>query len=149
MAENVNQIIDRIRSLHQRIAERFESVASSTDRERLRLVSDYIGRHERHMAEALERYQNNAERAVVDTWFKNTPGQPLQECLAKVKLDTSDSQQLLRSVLEMDRCLVASFRSIADSTPIIEVREFFQQLVAMEEREEHRLIRDAIEMDDL
>lgn len=149
MAENVNQIIDRIRALHHQIAARFEGIASTTDKERLRLVSDYIGRHERNLAEALAKYQDSAARAVVNTWFKTTPGHPLIECLEKVQLDASDTPQLIRSVLEMDRCLVSSFRSIADGTPIVEVRDFFQQLVEMEERQEHKLIRDAIEMEDL
>ncbi len=149
MAESVNQIIDRIRALHQDLAARFEGIASGADKERLRMVSDYIGRHERHMAEALSAYQDSASRAVLDTWFKNTPGRPIHECLDRVRLDAADSTALIRSVLAMDRCLVASFNSIAESAPVEEVRDFFQQLVGMEEREEHKLIRDAIEMEDL
>lgn len=149
MAENVNQIIDRIRALHQRIAARFEQVDTAADQERLRMVLAYIGRHERLLGNALAKYQNSASRAVLDTWFKTTPGRPLQECLDRVQIDAKDPDTVLQSVLAMDRCLVDTFRRIADSAVAEEVRDFFQQLVAMEEREEHRLIRDAVEMEDL
>ncbi|HMP75404.1 MAG TPA: 2-hydroxyacyl-CoA dehydratase [Kiritimatiellia bacterium] len=149
MAENVNQIIDRIRALHDKLAVRFERVETAANQGRLRMVLDYIARHERHLNEALAAYQGSASRAVLDTWFKNTPGRPLEECLEKARLDQADTSAVLRSVLEMDRCLVDSFRKIAESAVAEEVREFFQQLVGMEEREEHRLIRDAIEMEDL
>ncbi len=149
MAENVTHIIDRIRALHQQLADRFERAGAELPRERARLVLDYIGRHERHLAEALEKYQATASRAVLDTWFKNTPGRPVEECLDQVRLDAKDPASILRSVLAMDRCLVDSFRRIAESAAAQEVKEFFQQLVAMEEREEHRLVRDAIEMEDL
>lgn len=149
MAENVMHIIDRIRTLHQQLAERFERAGAEGSQERARLVLQYIGRHERNMAEALAKYQATASRAVLDTWFKNTPGRPVEECLDQVRLDARDHDSVLRSVLAMDRCLVDSFRRIAESANAQEVREFFQELVAMEEREEHRLVRDAIEMEDL
>lgn len=149
MAESVRQIIDRIRSLHQQVAARFEGVGTTAEQERLRLVLDYVARHERHLAEALEKYQDRASCAVLDTWFKTAPGRPLQACLDRVNVDTRDVGAVLRSVLEMDRCLVDTFRSIAESAVSIEVRDFFQQLIAMEERGEHQLIRDAIEMEDL
>lgn len=149
MAENVNQIIGRIRALHQQLAARFERVETTAAQGRLRMVLDYIARHERHLNQALAAYQGSASRAVLDTWFKNTPGDPIEKCLEKVEVDAADTNTVLRSVLAMDRCLVDSFRRIAESAVADEVREFFQQLVDMEEREEHRLIRDAIEMEDL
>lgn len=149
MAESVNQIIDRIRALHLQLADRFERMGAAADRERLRLVLKYMGRHERNMEDALAQYQDAASRAVLDTWFKTTPGHPLRECLELVRLDAADTSAVLKSVLEMDRCLVDAFRRIAESAVAAEVKSFFQQLVAMEECEEHRLVRDAIEMEDL
>ena len=149
MAESVNQIIDRIRSLHLQLGERFERMGAAAEQERLRLVLKYIGRHERNMESALAKYQDSASRAVLDTWFKATPGQPIRECLDLVRLDATDTSAVLKSVLAMDRCLVDAFRRIAESAVAAEVKAFFQQLVSMEEREEHRLVRDAIEMEDL
>ncbi len=149
MAENVMHIIDRIRAVRGQLAARFERAGAEAADERARMVLDYIGRHERHMAEALERYEADAPRAVLDTWFKNTPGRPVEECLALARPDAEDMDEALRSALAMDNCLVESFRRISESAVADEVREFFRRLVEMENREEHRLIRDAIEMNDL
>lgn len=149
MAENVEHIVERIRAVHRQLAECFERAGHSADSERARLILTYIGRHERHLAEALEQTRSEASRSVLNTWFKNTPGRPVEHCLDLVKFDERDLSAVLKSVLEMDRCLVESFRRIAESAVAEEVKQFFQLLIEMEEREEHRLIRDAIEVDDL
>lgn len=149
MAESVQHIVDRIRTIHQQLAERVEKLSGQPLRERALLILDYVGRHERNLAEALRQYESTASRAVLDSWFKNTPGRPLEECLDYVRLDAAEPADLLRSVLEMDRCLVESFRRIAESAASQAVRDFFQKLIELEENSEKQLIRDTIELDDL
>jgi rubrerythrin len=149
MAESVQHIIDRIRAIREQLAARFASAAAGTARERARMVLDYIGRHERHMGEALARYETSASRAVLDTWFKNTPGRPVEECVSLLRIDAEDLDEVVRSVLAMDACLVETYRRIGESAVAEDVRDFFRHLIEMEQREEHRLIRDAIEVNDL
>lgn len=149
MADSVNQIIDRVRMLHRDLAERVEDVQTAEDQERLRLVLDYIARRERYLDSALASFQNDAPHTVLNAGFKVIPGRPIKECLDLVKLDVKDPDSILRSVLEMDNCLNDILRATAKTAGTPEARELFGQLVEMAEREQRRLVRDTIEMEDL
>ncbi len=149
MAENMNHIIERIRALHRQLAERFEQAETQPDQARMRLVLDYVARYENGLDEALAAYQSSAPRAMLDTVFKSMPGKPLEDCLEKVKIDADDPDTVLQSVIAMNRCLIERLRQMLDGVVARDAREFFNLLIQIEEREGRRLVRDAVEMEDL
>ncbi|MCO5043716.1 MAG: hypothetical protein M9963_12390 [Kiritimatiellae bacterium] len=149
MAENLNHIMDRIRAVHRQLAERFERVETTPEQSRLRLVLDYVARYENGLDEALEEYQARAPRAMLDAVFKSMPGRPLEDCLEEVKIDPNDPDSVLHSVVAMNRCLIETLRKMSSGVLAHDAREFFDLLIQIEEREERRLVRDAVEMDDL
>lgn len=150
MAETVREIIDRIRRIHHQLSWFCETVGDATEKERMRMLLRYISRHEQNLDGALAKYQDGASRAVLNTWFKTTPGPPLGSCVEQVNITADlDADEVIRVVLACDKCLVESFRRFAESAVADEVRDFFQQLIGMEERAEHRLLRDALELEDV
>lgn len=150
MAETVRDIINRIRGLHSQLSWFYQTMGDAAEKDRVRLLLQYISRHERNLESALAKYQESASRAVLNTWFKNTPDNPLQTCLGNIAITADMStDEVIRVVLSLDRCLVDTFRRIAESAVAEEVKALFQDLVGMEEREEHKLMRDALELEDV
>ncbi len=149
MSENASQVISRIRALHQDVIARLSEVRERVGPGRQQLVMDYIARHEEQMDDALGQYESSASAGLLASGFKSAPGKPLEDCINLLKFDGSDSDTLLDSVLSMNRCLCETLRFMAERGGNAEVREFFLQLVGMLERENQRLVRDAIEMEDL
>lgn len=149
MADTVNSMIERIRKLHQDLAERFRLAAATAETERLKLVLSYIEKREREVDEALEQYQGSASRAVLGTAFKTVQGAPFRECVALAKTDADDPDDVLNSVIQMDKCLSAKLRLVSEDAVNEDVRNFFLELAAMIDREKKRTVRDAIEMEDL
>jgi hypothetical protein len=96
------------------------------------------------------KYQQGASRAVLNTWFKNAPENPLRTCLSNVAIVADmDTDEVIRIVLAMDRCLVDAFQRIADSAVSEDVKALFQDLITLEQEEEHKLMRDALELEDV
>jgi rubrerythrin len=150
MAETVKDIIERIRSLHNQLGWFYQTMGDAAEKERVRMLLQYLSRHERNLEQALGKYEEAASRAVLGTWFKNTPENPLQRQLDSISI-TADmtSDEVVRIVLALDRCLVDTFKRIADSAVAEDVKQLFHDLVAMEESEEHKLMRDALELEDV
>ena len=150
MAETVRDIIDRIRALHNQLSWFYETLGDAVQKERVRMLLRYIGRHERNMELALAKYQQGASRAVLNTWFKNAPENPLRTCLSNVAIVADmETDEVIRIVLAMDRCLVDAFQRIADSAVSEDVKALFQDLITLEQEEEHKLMRDALELEDV
>lgn len=150
MAETVKDIIDRICGIHSQLSWFYQTMGDAAAKERVRLLLQYISRHERNLESSLAKYQEGASRAVLNTWFKNTPDNPLRTCLGNVTITADMStDEVIRIVLAMDRCLVDNFRRIADGAVAEEVKSLFQDLISLEEREEHKLMRDALELEDV
>ena len=77
-------------------------------------------------------------------------GDPVAEFMDPVRITPDMSTEaVVRTVLEADQKLVDQFRRLAESGPSEDVRELFQKLIAIEEREEHLLVRDAAELEDV
>jgi hypothetical protein len=149
-SETVSDIILRIRGLHRQLGAYYMAVSETSTRERVKLLLNHIGRHERNLEQALLQYQQQASRAVLESWYKTALGNPLDPCLERAVI-TPDSKlaDVVRTVLAADQCLVSQFRHLAESAPSEEVRTLFQKLVTIEEREEHQFVRDAFELEDI
>ncbi len=149
-SKTVGDIIGGIRAMHHQLAEYYRSVGDATDRQRVQMLLRYLSRHEEYLETALGRYQEQASRGVLKTWIKNTPDHTLIESLDKVAI-TKDmtADEVTRVVLEADQRLVSVFRQLAEGSVAEDVKDLFQRLLLLEEREERRLVRDSREMEDV
>ena len=149
-SETVQDIITRIRAMHSQLGWFYEAMGETASKERVKLLLLYICRHERNLETALGAYQDQAQKAVLDTWYKATPGKSPVPDLAQLRITPEmNADQVIRIALEADQKLVDQFRQLAENGASEAVRDLFQKLIAIEEREEHQLVRDAIELEDL
>ena len=149
-SETVKDIITRIRGMHNQLGWFYQAMEETAAKERVKLLLQYISRHELNLEKALSQYQQQAKKAVLNTWYKATPGDTLGQDLDLLKITVDMSAgEVIRIALDVDQKLVAQFRQMAENSGSEEVRELFQKLIAIEEREEHQLVRDAIEFEDV
>jgi rubrerythrin len=149
-SRTVRDIITQIRSMHRQLGNLYQTMGDAAARERVKLLLYYVSRHERNLEEALSQYQQQAKKGVLDTWYKSAAGDPVAEFMDPVRITPDMSTDaVVQTVLEADQKLVDQFRRLAENGPSEDVRELFQKLIAIEEREEHLLVRDAAELEDV
>ncbi len=149
-SQTVRDIITHIRGMHCQLGSLYQSMGNAAARERVKLLLYYVSRHERNLEEALSQYQQQAKKAVLDTWYKSSSGDPLAGVLDPLHIRPDmATDDVIHTVLDADQKLVNQFRQLAENAASEDVRELFQKLIAIEEREEHLLVRDATELEDL
>ena len=145
-SETVRDIITRVRGMHIQLASYYQSMGDAAARERVKMLLYYVSRHERNLEAALRQYQEQAGKQVLGTWFKATPAAKMEQSVLNKDMGTDD---VIRLVLEADQKMVSQFRQLSESAASEEVRDLFQKLIAIEEREEQQLVRDAEELEDV
>ncbi len=147
MAKTIRQLLDRARDVHHDLSERYEHLSRTAEGERVRLLLEYMSRHEDYLEQCLAQYEEDAEGHVLDYWMRFEPEMDLSEC--GVLTPDMSIAEVITVALRLDECLVRFYRQIAENATSVEVRELFVRLTALEKREELLKVRNAIEMEDL
>lgn len=71
--ETVKDIIEVIRQLHEALSRQYAELEQLTTSERAALMLDYLARHERRLAAALQHYEQDAARGILETWLQYAP----------------------------------------------------------------------------
>ena len=114
------------------------------------MILNYLQRHEQNLETCLQAYEKDASEAVLNTWFKFSPGLDLPD---SKDLDAVSSNLSVDDVVALairyDECLIRLYRQAEKDAVSDEVRDIFRKLLTMAEAEEHQLARDTVEMQDL
>jgi len=148
--ETVGEILDRARRFHRELGEFYQQVEDLTEKERVKLVLEYLQRHEIYLDESLAEYEKDASKSVLGTWFKSTPELELGNCFedAEIKPDMSVAD-VLQLAIRFDNRVIELYKTLAKRSVSKDVRHLFKTLLEMEKKEEHQIVRNTIEMLDL
>ena len=145
--QRTKDILDRARLFHERLSEFYERLENVSKKEQIRMLLDYMSRHEKHLAKSLADYEKETSDRILDFWFKFTPNNKKCEQLENFELDPDMTiDDVINLVLRLDECLVELYRSVAKSAQSEEVREVFRNLLAMEKQEEVQLLKNALDL---
>jgi hypothetical protein len=147
--ETVRDVLNRAKTFHRQVGRFYHELSDRKHKERVILLLDYMSRHEENLERALEVYEDGAGKGVLDTWFKYTPIAASARDLENIEVhDDMSVEEVIALGVRMDRCLMDLYRGMAESSVPARVRSLFQDLVALEQREDRQLARNALEMED-
>jgi rubrerythrin len=146
---SVRDVIDKAKALHQQLGQFYAQLSADEPRERIKMLLDYMSRHEKHLESALARFEQDAKAPILKSWFKGDAGAP--ELLGQTPRVTASmgTADVIKMALSYDDALIDLYERLASSGAPPAVREFFGQLVLHERKEERRMVRDTIEMDEV
>jgi len=142
-------LLDAVKQFHEKVGLYCEKNARINKDERVRMLLDYIGRHEYHLAEALDAYQGEARNKVLNTWFRNVP-EKLAEVPGEPPLTPdSTAEEVITWAIKMDDSIIELYRSMAEEAEIADVRKVVNSLLAMEDREKLKMVRSSLRINDM
>ena len=149
-SETVGDILERVRRFHRELSEFYQRVEDLAEKERVKLVLEFLHRHEIYLDESLGKYEKDASKGVLNTWFQSTPEMEIGECFdeAQIKPDMS-VEDVLRLAMRFDKCVIELYTSLAEQSVSEDVRTLFRSLLEMGKTEEHQVVRNTIEILDL
>ncbi|MCD6527167.1 MAG: hypothetical protein J7K75_09280 [Desulfuromonas sp.] len=144
------EILDYARNFHRQAGEFYQQLADKAQGARVKLLLDYIIRHEKHLEKALAEFEEGASSKALSTWYQYSKEQrtfaPLDAILISPAMTTEDIMKIGTTI---DNCLIASYKGVADTATTPEVREIFENLLQMEEQEKHVKARIALGINDM
>lgn len=147
-ASTTRSLLDHIRQFHQQVADYCNRTARLSQDERIRLLLEYIGRHEQHLAEATAQYSAQGVDKVLNTWFRNPPAP-----LASANIDTLGANpgvdDVINWVIRIDNSIIEYYQSLVAEAEIPEVKTVLNNLLTMENREKLKTVRSAMRINDL
>ncbi|MGF1612384.1 MAG: hypothetical protein ACFCVA_00340 [Gammaproteobacteria bacterium] len=148
--ERTQDVLDHARSFHHQVADLYQRLEDRTEKERVKLLLDYLQRHEKHLEESLSQYEEGASKRVLDTWFQYSLEQDPSDILADIELKKDMSvDDVVRLALRLDDYLIDLCKSMADRADIPELKELFTNLCELEQQEKYRLARNALRLDEM
>ncbi len=143
--KNTREILEHVQAVHRGLEQHYRDLDGQVSAERVRLLVEYLGRHEAHIREALEKYEADASDQILDTWFPHAFDVDIDLDLTQsVGNEANDFDALLRRAVEFDERIVELYRVLANEAHTERVREVFAALLRMEERGRNTMVRDAL-----
>ena len=142
--EQVKDVLAYGIDLHARLREVYDRLGVQSEQTRVKMVLDYLSRHERHRQDAMRRFEEGTRRKILDLWLQYAPSSDIERQLAACDSHSNLTvDDVITIALRFDDALIAIYRETATEIDDLNAREVFQNLAEMEYREKQRFVRDA------
>jgi rubrerythrin len=134
---NVACVLRRAGDFEHQLMTYYLNLSEQSTREGVRLLTEYMARHRRRLAEALERFPAEEYRRISALPLRYEPVSVECDRFAeKVLLADATAAEVLDVAIELDECLISLYEQVARQDVEPEVKELFESLVHREERDE-------------
>ncbi len=148
--EQVKDVLDYGKELHAQLSVLYTSLGRQSEQARVKMLLDYLSKHERNRREAIKRFEQNSHPGSLDVWLQYAPSldidRMLANCVIRPDMNVDDVAKI---ALAFDNALIEIYREGAREAEDTRARELFENLAEMEEKEKQRFIRDAEWLQDI
>lgn len=148
--EQVKDILEHTRHFHELISDFYQNLSQNTDKERLKIILDYLSEHELHLEKAFAEYEKTASKKILNVWL---PFSPCQERLTEFKVQIQSEEitikEIIQKVIELDDCVINMYRDLVSQADNQDVKDVFYSILDFETHEKRVAMRDLVWMEDL
>jgi len=143
-------IIECVRSFHNQMSIFYERLHENDEKQKVKMLLDYLSRHEKHREETLTKYEKEASKKVMDTWFKyipdNIPDNFIDNIIIKSPMSVDD---IMHIALQLNNCLIELYKGLFRETEVNDVREVFTCLLERIKNDEKNLAKNVLWLNDM
>lgn len=114
------------------------------------MLLDYLADHEQALGSSIDEYRHQAPAHILKTWHGSVKDLAFPATLEELQahLGDADTTSVLNSALQLHDLLIDLYRYMAETAQTDSTRELFDNLLALEQHEKLRLVRDATRLED-
>lgn len=148
--KTVKDVVDYSRKLHQQISKLYQEISQDQTQERVKMLLDYLQRHEAHLEKSLNQFEHDKSQAVLDSWFQYAPDQSITELLESIEITNHMStDEVIAMALKLDDYFIELYEGMVENASSSAVKSVFQNLLEMEQQEKIRTSRAALTIHDM
>ncbi len=141
----VRDLLKQVRDFHGQMAGYFEGLSTQAEKARVRLLLEYMSSHETNLQSSLAAFDEDASRAVLDTWVDCRHCEEIIATCEQTPIEPKLSVEGVAQVaMDVDACLLHFYEEVAKKANSESVREVFRNMISMEQAELRQLARNAL-----
>ncbi len=143
--KTVNEILDWTADFHGRLAVLFDDAAEEHERQRIRMLLDYIADHETRVRYSLENFEVDGADRLLATWFDKAPEIELPEIPENLSalLEAGRIDAIVEYVVAFHNQMIDIYTNLRDQANNESIEAVFDSLAEIEHNEKIKLVRDA------
>ena len=143
--KQVREFVDFGKHLHGKLKELYDDLNEHAQLERVKMLLDFLSRHEQHMEESLARFEKESRRGILEAWLEYSPGLDVESAMNKFHLtENPTSDEIIQIALDFDDTLVNLYKEVAEKVNDSKTKEVFKNLLQLEEKEKIQVARAAM-----
>ncbi len=136
----VADVLKHAEAFEQMLVEYYSKLSERTAREGVRLLTDYMSRHQTWISEALKKLPSDQVSRICNSPLRYEPQAADCRCFEGMELSAdATAAQVLDAAITFDECLVSLYRQVVQQPVDEETRELFESLIRAEKNDEIRL----------
>jgi hypothetical protein len=149
--KTTRDITEWLRKMHRHLSQFYDQRRKVADKERVRLLLDYLSRHEQTLEKALADVQSESGEVVLGTYFQYVPDELDDLTVDHGQLQNPDMtvDDVLRIVIRKDEALTRLYGRLAQSAPAASVKNMFVRLQEKLERDRASMVQNATQLKDI
>jgi rubrerythrin len=149
--KTTRDITEWLRKAHRHLSRFYAQRRKVADQERVRLLLDYLSRHEKTLEKALADLEDEAGQHIMDTYFQYLPEEFDELRFDDRQLQESDMtvDDVIRIVIRNDEALTRFYDRLAQTAAIPSVKDMFVRLKDQLEEERTRFVENAMHLKDI
>jgi hypothetical protein len=148
--KQVREFVDFGKHLHARISELYDELNEKAELERVKMLLEYLSRHEHHLEQTLLRYEKEVHGGILEAWLEYSPTLDVDAVMEASQLPENPStDDIFAAALAFDDTLVKLYREVAEKAHDPHTRALFQDLLQLEEQEKIQVTRAAMSLRDM
>jgi rubrerythrin len=142
--KTARDILNMIRRFHQQLSEFYEQLSEISEKKRVRMLLEYMSRHEKNFEQALAEYDHENASKVLDAWIQYAPDSDILS-IPKAKNLHSDISvdDVVDIAMELDDHLIKFYSEAERCVDFSVLKDFFGRLKEQEQADEAELVRSA------
>lgn len=132
------------------MAQLYGRLFNQADSTRVKMMLEYFESHQKHVAEKLRDYIDDAPQRILDTWYKDFVFEDFTKRCQEVMLPANMTEEDVLSLhLDLENRLIGLLEKTVDSTIAADARSALEDLIRVEKIQQQRLVHSTIRMDDI
>ncbi|MGI2259154.1 hypothetical protein [Shewanella sp. GXUN23E] len=148
--QQLRDVLERIAECHLEMQALYRRLHNNCDSARTRLMLEYLQQHQKHIADTIESYIDDAPRRMMDTWYENLEmGGFKQACEAIVPVAGMTEEELMDLHLKLDNRVLGYLERLVEMAPTGEIESAMSDLLRVSKTQQQRLVHSAARMEDI
>ena len=136
----IENVLEHAEQFEQMLADYYANLSEKTNRDGVRLLTDYMSRHRIHIEAALQKIPASQVKQILSERVRYEPqGADMRTIEAFQLPPNATADQVLDAAITFDESLITLYNQVLQQTNDEQIRLFFESLLHAEERDEIEL----------